>query len=105
MTPTQRSLAHLRAQGMVCAVVERWNPHAKIRQDLFGCLDLLCLAPSGETVGVQTTSYANVSARVKKIAASEHIAALRKCNWRLLVHGWSKDRKTKHWKVREVDVS
>jgi hypothetical protein len=36
VTPTQRSLAYLRAEGWQVAIVERWNPHARIRQDLFG---------------------------------------------------------------------
>jgi hypothetical protein len=36
MTPTARSLAHLKALGYEERVVEKWNPFAKIRQDLFG---------------------------------------------------------------------
>jgi len=104
MTPTQRSLAHLREQGMVAAVVEHWNPHARIRQDLFGCIDVLALAPGGETVAVQATSLSNVAARITKIAASEHIGAMRKCNWRVFVHGWGKGANGRI-RLREVDVS
>lgn len=104
MSPTERSLAHLRGQGMVAQVVERWNPHARIRQDLFGCIDILGLAPNGETVGVQATSGANVSKRVAKLADSEHIGAMRKCGWRLLVHGWRKNAAGRYV-LREVDVS
>jgi hypothetical protein len=36
MSPTQRSLAHLRRLGYQARVVERWNPFARVRQDLFG---------------------------------------------------------------------
>lgn len=54
-SPTQRSLAHLRSLGYRVAVVERWNPHARIRQDLFGVLDLLAVR-DGEILGVQTTN-------------------------------------------------
>ena len=63
----------------------------------------MCLG-DGETVGVQTTSSSNVSARVKKITASEHLPALRRAGWRLLVHGWRKNS-TGKWVLREVDVS
>jgi hypothetical protein len=104
MTPTQRSLAYLRAQGHTVAVTEHWNPFARIRQDLFGILDLIALSPEGETIGVQTTSGSNVAARVSKITASEHLPALRRAGWRLLVHGWSKG-KNGRYRLREVDVS
>ena len=104
MTPTQRSLKHLREHGMVAAVVERWNPHAKVRQDLFGCIDILCLTPLGETVGVQATSMSNVSKRITKMSESEHIGAMRRCGWRLLVHGWGKGSNGRI-RLREVDVS
>jgi hypothetical protein len=43
MTPTQRSMAYLKKEGYRVAVVERWNPHARIRQDLFGVIDLLAI--------------------------------------------------------------
>lgn len=103
MTPTQRSLKHLREQGYTVDVAEHWVSFAKIRRDLFGIIDLVVLA-GPETIGVQTTSGSNVSARVKKITASEHLPALRRAGWRLLVHGWRKNS-TGKWVLREVDVS
>ena len=39
-TPTARSLNRLRADGWLAQVVERWNAHAMIRQDLFGFIDV-----------------------------------------------------------------
>jgi hypothetical protein len=98
VTPTQRSLAEMRERGYHCEVTEKWNPYARIRQDLFGFIDILCLG-NGEVVGVQSTSYGNVSARLKKIAEHDNTAAVRKAGIRILVQGW--DGK----KLREVDVS
>jgi hypothetical protein len=103
MTPTQRSLAHLRAAGWQVAIVEHWNPFARIRQDLFGVLDLLAVR-DGVTLGVQTTSGSNVSARVRKIAESETVPALREAGWLLHVHGWRKGANGR-WALREVDCS
>ena len=40
MSPTARSLAHLRSLGYTARVVERWNPFAKIRQDLLGAAEI-----------------------------------------------------------------
>jgi hypothetical protein len=100
---TKLSLAHMRKQGCVAAVVERWNAHAKVKNDLFGIIDVLCLAPDGTTIGVQCTSRDHVADRVAKIGDSEHIVALRRCNWKLVVHGW--DKHGARWRLREVDVS
>lgn len=102
-SPTQRSLAKLREEGYQVAVVERWNPHARIRQDLFGFADLLAVG-NGETVAVQTTSASNMAARIRKIAESDQVPECRKANWRILVHGWRKDSKGK-WICRVEDVS
>ena len=88
--------------GYRAAVVEHWNPHAHIRQDLFGIIDVLAVGKGG-TVAVQCTSYSNVASRVTKIADSEAIGDIRDAGWKVLVHGW---RKPKHrWEVREVDCS
>jgi hypothetical protein len=103
MTPAARTLAALKADGYRCAVVERWNPHARIRQDLFGCIDILAIR-DGETLAVQTTSASHVSHRVRKIADSEAIADIRRAGWRVEVHGWRKGSNGR-WQCRTVDVS
>lgn len=101
-SPTQRSLKAWRDRGYMAAVVEKWNPHARIRQDLFGCVDLLVVG-HGETIAVQTTSYSNVSARVKKIREMpEVIAELHKAGWRVIVEGWHKPQN--RWVCREVEI-
>ena len=103
MTPTQRTLAKLRADGWTPAVVEHWNAHARIRQDLFGFIDILALR-DGETLAVQATSGSNVSARVAKIAASETAPIVRKAGWRIEVWGWRKNSAGKYV-LRVEDVS
>ena len=42
-SPTQRSLKLMRERGYLCEITERWNPFAKIRQDLFHFVDVLCI--------------------------------------------------------------
>jgi hypothetical protein len=103
-SPTQRTLAHLRAAGYeLVQVVERWNPHARVRQDLFGIIDVLAVRP-GEVLGVQATSGSNVAARVAKITDHPSTPFLRRAGVRLLVHGWRKSANGR-WTLREVDVS
>lgn len=108
-SPTQLSLAMLRAEGWTCWVVEHWDSFARKRRDLFGCIDILCLR-GWETLAVQTTSASGVSARVKKIEANEHTKAMREADWAIHVHGWSKRKvkrggKAERWHCRVVDVS
>lgn len=104
-TPTQRSLELLRSRGYTVAVVEHSTNFRGIfrRHDLFGIADLMYLS-DGEAGLVQVTSGPNVAARIKKIADSEHIAAIRKAGLAVWVHGWSK-RANGRYECREVDLS
>ena len=101
MSPTERSLKYLRKLGYTATVTERWNQFARIRQDLFGIVDVLAVR-AGETLAVQCTSLANVSSRVNKIADNENTPRLREAGWRLEVHGW---KKGKRGDPRVVDCS
>lgn len=56
LSATQRTLRALRERGLVAAVVERWNAHAGIRQDLFQIIDIIALDPVRGVVGVQSTT-------------------------------------------------
>lgn len=90
MSPTQRSLALLRSEGWTAAVVERWNAYAKIRQDLYGFIDILAF--NGEQVlAVQTTSGAHSAERLWKIAMSAAARLWLVSPHRTIeVHGWAK---------------
>jgi len=65
-SPTSRSLAYLRDLGYQAKVVERWNPYAKIRQDLFG-VDILALKPGEPVLVIQATTGSNHAARRTKL--------------------------------------
>jgi len=105
ISPTQRTLKRLREKEEypLVTIVERWNAFAKIRQDLFGIIDILAIDTKGNTVGLQVTSYSNISARVKKMENSDAISHLRDANWQLIVEGWHK--KDDKWVSRIVDIS
>ena len=101
-SPTFLTLKKLRDDGWTAEVVERWNPHARVRNDLWGFVDVLALK-GDTTLGVQATSASNVSARVHKIADHPNLSAVSEAGWALQVWGWSK--KDNRWVVRIVDVS
>jgi len=102
--PTQRSLKKLRDDGYIADVTEKWIPGANVRKDLFGFIDILAVKP-GEVLGVQCTSYSNVSDRVKKIEGHENAAVVRDAGIRIEVHGWHHKKKGAPWKCRVVDLS
>ena len=89
MTPTARTLSALRADGWTAEVVEHWNPHARVRHDLFNIADILAVR-GRETLAVQVTAGSGVSARVRKLTASPALPLLHAAGWRVEVHGWRK---------------
>jgi len=102
-SPTQLTLKEMRKRGFkTLQVVESFNFFIKQRKDLFGAWDVLGVF-EGVTVAIQTTTKANMSARIRKIEESESLNDLRDANWVLLVHGWYKEKN--RWKLKEVDVS
>lgn len=89
MTPTQRTLKLLRAQGWKAQVVEHFNMFARVRQDLFGFIDVLAIRP-GETLGVQCTTFSNRSSRIQKIQESELATDWVLAGNKIEVWGWKK---------------
>src|SRR4051812_18103258 len=91
MSPTARTLRHLRRQGHVAAVVERWNSFAGIRQDLFGWIDVVAVRPSDPgVIGIQCTTADHVAARVAKARDNEALESWIAAGNRLVVHGWAR---------------
>lgn len=104
-SPTQRSLRLLRKAYRHVAIVEKWNPHAKIRQDLFGFADLIAFGDESVAL-IQTTSYSNMSARKKKILENEAAKEwMEGAMFRdITLHGWKKN-KSNRWELRSYNFS
>lgn len=66
-SPTQRSKAYAESLGYQVAIVERWNKFAKVRQDLYGFIDLLCLKEGNVLIAIQTTTTGHMNDRIRKI--------------------------------------
>jgi len=101
-SPTIRSLKAMRDRGYYAEVVERYNSFTKRRNDFCGFIDILCLGMN-EVIGVQTTSYSNLSARVKKINDHENLHLVRAAGIKIVVHGWRKN-KSNRWEFKEVII-
>lgn len=102
MSPTQRSLAHLKELGYQAKVVERWNSFAKIRQDLFGG-DLLALKPGEPVLIIQATTGSHHAARREKLEAAGFITLWTSAGAVLEIWSWAKQGpqgKRKAWTLR-----
>lgn len=111
ISPTQRSLAHLRAEGWeVCKVEQRLPiPGKFVTKDAFNFGDLLACHPEHKPSLIQVTSGSNVSSRIAK--AKLHAGPL--IIWllsggELLIHGWRKvgpRGSQKTWQLREIPLT
>jgi hypothetical protein len=120
MTPTERTLRALRAEGRIVGKTEHWNSFAPrgdggrgIRQDLFGFVDVIALCADRGIVGIQSTGTA-FSAHLEKLLDSEcsgNVIEWLRCGGRVELWGWRKllvkrGGKAKRWvpRVREITL-
>ena len=91
-SPGQRTLQRLRKDGYMVAVVEKWNAHARIRQDLYGFIDVLACHPEHGFLAVQACSGTDTARRLKKIKEERRENAINflKAGGRIEVWGWRK---------------
>ncbi len=110
VTPTSAVKKFLTEQGYEVGITEKWNSWAKIRQDLFGFVDLIAVHPiSGMILYVQITSASNMAARIKKIqgitnGVPQALANFNSSMTKLLVMGYKKKTKTKPADILIVDM-
>lgn len=105
-SPTQRTLAQLKATGHRCQVVEQFCQYSRQRIDLFGFIDIVAVRE--RLVGLQCTSGSNHSSRVKKIVTECREDALAWINAGGTIEVWSWKRYKKavnrrFWRPR-IDV-
>jgi hypothetical protein len=86
---------------MTANVVERWNQFAKVRQDLFGFVDVVAIG-TGCIVAIQATSTA-VANRVAKVLAEPNSRAWLESGGAIEVHGFSK-RANGRYAMRRVRI-
>lgn len=109
VSPTARTLAELRKRGCICQTVERWNPGARRRVDLFGVIDIVALEPGRQGVlGIQACTTGDQSKRLAKILSEPRALAWIGAGNRLAIWGWSKKgarNKRKTWVLSETVIT
>lgn len=109
ISAVQRSLKRLRDDGAIAAVVEKWNPHARIRQDMFGVFDLVAIrtGDSPGIVGIQVKSDGDGAADAKrKMDESAAAKAWQEAGGHVEIWVWRKVKprgvKVVRWKLRRI---
>lgn len=124
MSPTQRTKAYLKKQGILCEVVEHWvtfgakDPRRKFspgfRKDFMDIIDILAFTKT-EVIGIQCCAGSGYSKHVKKLTEEKREKSM---EWlklgytRLEIHAWRKLKKVKgkaatHWvpKICVIDAT
>ena len=105
--PTQRCIADLKDLGFTYQVVERWNPFAKVRVDLFGVIDVVACMPGVGVLGIQVTSGTNHAARRAKACAEPRLKTWLDSGGRFELWSYAKrgERgKRKTWQLRREEL-
>ena len=108
-TASQRTMAALRKDGMICGTVEKYNSFIKIRQDLFNFIDIIAISPKG-IIGVQCTTGKNHNAHKIKILENKIAPEWLKAGGKIQLWSWSKIKvkrggKATRWTARIEDLS
>jgi len=106
-----RSLKLLRDEGWIAAKVEHWNPFAKIRQDLFGFIDIVALSMStdyedGQICGIQVVNT-HLPEHITKIRENKAAQAWIACGAGIIIHNWKQrsKNKIKRWECEVIEVT
>ncbi|KKL47326.1 hypothetical protein LCGC14_2336700 [marine sediment metagenome] len=121
MTPTQRTLALLKKNGMTCGIVEKWiqfgpkDPRRKfmpgMRKDFLDIIDIIAVSDT-ETWGIQCCAGSGFAAHWKKLRVEkiETTTAWIACPHRkLFIYAWRKLKvkrggKAMKWEPRIEEV-
>lgn len=106
-SPTQRTLALCKDLGYEAQVVERWNQYARVRIDLFGCIDIVATHPGVGVLGIQACAGASHAARRTKAMAEPRLVKWLEAGGRFEVWSWSKGGgrgERKVWRVRREEL-
>ena len=96
MTPSSRTIAHLKEQGYWVGLVERYvrfgqTPMGK-RYDQFGIIDYIAIKPGHKVLGVQSTGqgYAAHMTKLTVEKRAESLMWLSSGHTELVLYGWRK---------------
>jgi hypothetical protein len=98
--PVKWSMAMMTADGYMCGLTEKWNPHAVapgsgspgIRQDLFGFIDFLAVGDD-RIIGVQCCAHSGLGSHRTKMAIDKYTEVktwLQGGRGDIQLHGWQR---------------
>jgi hypothetical protein len=110
MTPTARTLQHLKKLGYTAQVVEQTirGKGMVFKRDLFGCIDIIAVGVEAGCLGVQACAGGSHAARLTKAKEQYGLVTWLLHGNRFEVWSWAKQGprgKRKVWTLRRESVS
>ena len=105
VSSAQRTLQKLKSDGITCWKVEQpWNPHTKVRRDVFNFIDIIALRDR-VIVGIQACSMSSRQAHRRKILANPMALEWLRCRGTIELWSWrpllmKRGGKRKTWEVK-----
>ena len=95
-SPMQLSLSALRGEGYLVHIVEHFNVFAKVRQDMYGIIDIVAIRDDLPGVlGVQCTDYTSMSKHVDKALTNTNLITWLKAGNKFIIYAWKTVTKDK----------
>lgn len=96
----------MRNLGYTAAIVERWNPYANVRQDLYGFIDVLAIKAGEPPLAIQACARTSIQSRVKKIREEERAQTWLASGCRIQVWGFGRVKRGKRsvYKLRLLEL-
>ena len=114
-SPTQRTMAYYRAQGLQLGVVERFIQRPGqafgFRKDLFGFVDIIACDPVRGIVGIQSCGQSFAEHKRKIInECGKEVKVWLECGGKLEIIGWRRVKKVRGgkamvWKPRILEIT
>jgi hypothetical protein len=110
VTPTARTLQHLKKLGYTAQVVEQTirGKGMVFKRDLFGCIDIIALGGGGACLGVQACAGSSHAARLTKAKQQDGLLTWLRHGNRFEVWSWAKQGargERKLWTLRREAVT
>jgi len=98
LSNTQRTLRALEQQGYLSGIVEKFNPYAKVRVDLFNFIDIISIKPCG-ICAIQSCG-SDFQEHDRKILKNEYAPEWIKAGGAIELWGWRKVKKKRGGKLK-----
>jgi hypothetical protein len=100
MRARERSLIRCREAGYTTGLTEHFNPHVRIRQDLYGFIDFVAMKPGKSILAVQVCNT-HAQEHIENVCKHPNAKIWLQTGSRIVIHSWVERSKlgVKTWEL------